>query len=346
MNHFQNPLRFLAVLLPAILAISLPARAIIDLNGNGIDDIWELEYGSGYNPNGTDGSGLTYLQESIAGLAPGNPNSYFRAAISASGTSVVVQWPSVAGKVYQIEARQSLTSGSWTAVGSATLGTGLTISSTIATLSPAYFYQIEVSDTNSSGDQLTEWEALQLGLDPNNPYSNGTVNGSGQPVSDYQYVVAALTATNVVSITATKPGATVPDADPASDTATITITRSGNLNSITIPLRVSGVAIPGSDYQALPASITLPVGKNSATLTVVPLAASHLLSGETVTVALGSSHQYLIGSSATATAVIYPSQTPNGTGLTGYYYASSIPLTPPPPISTPPLWRLPGPIPR
>lgn len=180
-----------------------------------------------------------------------------------------------------------------------------------------------VSDAYTGNNQLTNWEALQLGFNPANPYSNGQVDGNGQPISDYQYVLTALSATNIVTIAATKPGATIPDSGTATDTGVLTITRTGNLNAITVPLNITSTARPGTDYATLPASVTLPVGVNRATLTVTPLAGSQLLGGTPVTIGLTGSSTYTLGSSGSATVVIYPSATPSGTGLTGYYYASS-----------------------
>src|SRR5580704_9377198 len=51
---------------------------IIDLNGNGMGDIWEWTYNVyGINPNiDSDGDGFLNWQESIAGTDPLNANSY------------------------------------------------------------------------------------------------------------------------------------------------------------------------------------------------------------------------------------------------------------------------------
>ena len=41
---------------------------------------------------------------------------------------------------------------------------------------------------DTDGDGLNDWEEYQLGLDPFNAYSNGQLDGNGQPLSDYDYV--------------------------------------------------------------------------------------------------------------------------------------------------------------
>ena len=316
--------RFFAVLMSlCAVVVARPAQGMIDQNGNGMSDVWETIYGSGFDPNATDGSGMTYLQESLAGLAPGNPNSFLRASVSTSGTNMVVSWPSVAGKQYQLQASSVLAGGAWSAVGDPVSGTGLVLSSTLPMAAPASFFRVSVSDTDANADGVTDWEALQFHLDPANAYSNGHLDANGQPLSDFSYLTTALSATNVVTIVATKPGATIPDSGPATDAGLITITRSGNLNALTIPLQVSSPAASGTDYVALPSAVTLPMGVNSATLSVTPLASSHLLAGTPVVAAVAPSSAYQPGASGSATVILYPSTTPAGTGLTGFYYASS-----------------------
>src|SRR5579863_3421636 len=72
--------RLLTVLFAVALFLSCAPglRAqMVDLNGNGMSDIWELLYGaSGLNPSAdTDDDGMSNLQEAIAGTNPFDPNS-------------------------------------------------------------------------------------------------------------------------------------------------------------------------------------------------------------------------------------------------------------------------------
>ena len=70
---------------------------------------------------------------------------------------------------------------------------------------------------------------------------------------------------------------------------TFTITRSGSLtNPVTVAFAIGGTATAGTDYVAVPSSVTLPANAASATVTISPLADSLAEGDETVTVTLES----------------------------------------------------------
>jgi hypothetical protein len=65
----------------------------------------------------------------------------------------------------------------------------------------------------------------------------------------------------------------------------ITLTRSGPTTAeLVVPLTLSGSATNGIDYTALPASVTIPIGQSSTTVTIVPLADPLIEPEETVIV--------------------------------------------------------------
>ncbi len=165
---------------------------------------------------------------------------------------------------------------------------------------------------------------MQLGLDPTKASSSGQVDANGQPIGDYRYATNRLAAQNVITITAPSPSATVPDADPARDTGMFTLVRGGfPLNTITVQLGVGGTAAETLDYAPLARPIVFPVGVNTVTTTVTPLAASALKTGGSVTASLQAGAGYTVGSPNSASVIIYPTTTPSGTGLTGRYYNGS-----------------------
>jgi len=298
-------------ILAAILLclIAHTASAIVDLNANGMSDVWEMLYGTGLNPAvDLDGTGMTNLEKSIAGLNPYNSSSVFSASVtSGTGSNLLLSWPSVLGKQYQIQSAPSLTGGTWTGIGTALAGTGALMTGTVTRTGSANFYNISVSDVYDTGESpVSNWEALQLGLDPTNAYSNGYLNSINSPLTNYQYVSAALTSTNTLSIAATDPIAAIPVSNPATSTGLFTITRGGNLNAITVSLAVNSSAIAGSDYASLPASCTFPVGVNSVTIPVVPLAGSSLTTPTPLTLSVKPSAAYTLTASGSATVFLTP----------------------------------------
>jgi len=91
-----------------------------DLAANGTPQWWLAQYGwtSSFDAAATadaDGDGQNALQEFLAGTDPTDPASVLCARIEAgpSNGSILLSWPSIAGKTYRIEQATDL-AGSWT----------------------------------------------------------------------------------------------------------------------------------------------------------------------------------------------------------------------------------------
>jgi hypothetical protein len=102
------------------------------------------------------------------------------------------------------------------------------------------------------------------------------------------------------SITASDPAASE-GGDPGS--FTIQLNRPAT-NPVTVAYSIGGTATAGSDYQALPATVTIPAGQQQADLPVIPLSDNLVEPTETVTVTLQAGSDYLIGSPASASVDI------------------------------------------
>jgi subtilisin family serine protease len=90
---------------------------IVDTDLNGLPDWWEQTYfghllGTQASAD-ADGDGASNFAEWVAGTNPTNPASCLRLlAPSVSATdSIVIQWPSIAGKSYRLERATNLTAG-------------------------------------------------------------------------------------------------------------------------------------------------------------------------------------------------------------------------------------------
>ena len=170
-SFFAMPLpslRGLAVLL-ILLAARLGLAQMIDLNGNGMSDVWEWTYNAnGISPSAdADGDGFSNLQEAIAGTNPFNSNSYPRIPIMFSSPSnFSVTLPCALGKQYQLQSLATLGGTNWVVETNlvARSGTNVTLSAPAA--AAMKFYRVGIADVDTSGSGLNDWEKYQLGLDP------------------------------------------------------------------------------------------------------------------------------------------------------------------------------------
>jgi uncharacterized protein (DUF1800 family) len=307
---------------------------IIDLNGNGMDDIWEWTYNVyGINPNiDSDGDGFLNWQESIAGTDPLNANSYPHIpTIITSPTNVMVILPGYAGKLYTLQSITNLANPDWLMETNLELLSGTNVTLTVPIGPVMKIYRVGISDVDSDGTGLmNDWEKMQLGLSISNAESNGQEDFNGNAMSDYGYVTNMLSQQNVITIAAIDPTATEPDPGQKPDnTGLFTITRGGfPLDSITVRFGFggpgTGFASAGLDYSSLPVSVTLPAGSSSANVTVTPMANPGLQTPVIAQLLLlpSTNNTYTIGTESNAAVVIYPSPTANGTGLLGQYYTN------------------------
>ncbi|MBV9658942.1 MAG: DUF1800 family protein [Verrucomicrobia bacterium] len=281
---------------------------------------WQIRTAGDFNNDG-----LTNLQESRAGTDPFDPRSTLRITQIDYGTgTVTLHWPSVAGKQYQLYASTDPTQngGGWTPLGGPVAGTGKPMAATFSVTVAQRFFRIDVSDLDSDGDGVSDWEEIQLGLNPYSAYSDGVT-------PDYQRVVAALQATtNTITVTATDSFGSA----ASGDAGVFTITRTGRLDALTINYSLGGTATPGTDYTAPSGTVTLPLGAASATVRITPLANSAMTTPRTVILNVSAGASYTVGTPASATVSLAPRPTSGQvlqeiwTGL-AYGEVSLIPVT-------------------
>lgn len=121
----------------------------------------------------------------------------------------------------------------------------------------------------------------------------------------YQVHSAPVTFT---ALPAPLPTITVAASLPASKRGPIpgvfTFTRDHPIGSVTVPFSLGGTAIAGTDFEALPASVTLPDGALTSTLAVAPIEAAPDSISETLVLTLAGGAGYTLGSPASATLTI------------------------------------------
>src|SRR5215475_11558894 len=275
-------LRFCAVIF-ALAACGRIQAQKLDLNSNGMSDVWEQIYNAvAMDPNlDSDGDGVSNLRESIAGTDPFNANSVPRIPTTAhSGSNFSVTLPSELGKQYQLQSAQPQISGwtNWTVESTIIARTGTVVTLTAPIGATPKFFRVGIADVDTDGDGLNDWEEYQLGLDPTKAFSNNQLDPLGQPMGDYAYAASRMASQNAVTIVATDPTCVQPDPGQlAGDLGQFTITRGGfPLNAITVNLSTAGpgtgLATPGVDHLPLPTSVSFPPGVGSATVSVRPLA--------------------------------------------------------------------------
>jgi hypothetical protein len=120
---------------------------IVDADGDGMDDGWETTYLGGTNASSgaamedRDGDGFSNLHEYIAGTDPTNAASVLKVVqVSSPGTAsnFVLDWPSVAGKVYSVGWIADMMTPPWQ-----------TVASNITATPPMNVYTVSVTSVES-----------------------------------------------------------------------------------------------------------------------------------------------------------------------------------------------------
>ena len=99
--------------------------------------------------------------------------------------------------------------------------------------------------------------------------------------------------------------ATDGSASESGDTGTFVVSRSGpTTNALTVEYAIGGTATNGTDYQLIPASVTIPAGAESATITITPASDPSAEGDENVALTLTANPNYLIGAPGAAAVTI------------------------------------------
>ncbi len=282
------------VALGCLLGLPFASRAI-DQNANQQNDVWEMLYNASGLAAGTDTDGdkFSNAAESIAGTNPFDPLSYPAIdGLHVQPGHVTNAFYSQAGKKYTLQAATTL--GGWQTVSNST-GTGGTQEIPSAESgAPLGFYRLAVSDQDTDGDSLNDWEELAVGF---NPKTNHTQH---YDQTDNQRLTA--TTLNAMStVTVAVLDGEISERWP--DNGVVAIRRSSGFKPITVNFSVSGTAARDTDY-AMPAgtSIVMNAGVREVWVEFQPVAdALDGESTETITLTAAPGTNYVLGSPTVAT---------------------------------------------
>lgn len=290
--------RFLPLLILCGIAVT-PAWAGLDQDGNQLSDVWELFYDAPglVAGNDNDGDGYSNAQEEKAGTHPLQSASRPSLLIAPlPGDHVSVTWDGFAGKSYELWVRQDLDAGNWL-LATNPVGAGEAISWTIPTAALDHsFFRLGISDPDSDGDTLTDWEERLLGFNPGNTQSQRLWQ-----TTDDEQVVALWDDPSTVTVG-------VIDAEMREDwpdPAVFAIRRSGGLQPITVNFTLTGTATRGTDYTTLPGNqIRIPFGAREVWIKLAPTMDLPAEAPESAVLTLSPGGDYSLGSPIQATATI------------------------------------------
>src|SRR5207249_8712576 len=176
----RHPRRTIASLWIVLSIISAKSISGIDLNNDGMSDVWQQKYSvpSADASLDYDSTGLTNSQKSLLGLDPRNPNSRFHLEIvnDSANNQLHLRLDTVFGKLYQLESSNDLRN--WTPFNSAIAGTGSTVEIIQSLTGAQMFFRARfANDIDADGDGLTAWEEHELRTSDN----SSDTDGDGMP---------------------------------------------------------------------------------------------------------------------------------------------------------------------
>lgn len=157
------------------------------------------------------------------------------------------------------------------------------------------FVKLRPDHVDSDGDCVMDYEEQLLGLDPANPASTPRV-------ADLAAARKILASPSVVTLGVSAARAHEAEGVPAK----FTVFGSGGMGPLTVPYQVSGSALAGIDYTALPGSVRISAGQRVVEISVAPLADGILETQETVVLELQADEGYELGSPFQASVFQFP----------------------------------------
>jgi hypothetical protein len=167
---------FLVILIS--LGLGLPALSALDLNGDGMSDVWQKDHPAtiGLPAADPDGDGQTNLQESISYTHPTDSSSKLSANLQSTagnGSSLTLAWRAQATVLYQVEQSADLITwgpgeGLQPSYSSPTTGAALSVALAAGGAGTKRFWRLRAlgATPDTDGDLLNGWEETRLQSNP------------------------------------------------------------------------------------------------------------------------------------------------------------------------------------
>jgi len=147
------------------------------------------------------------------------------------------------------------------------------------------FFRLEVSQVDSDGDGLSDYEKVLLGLD-------SMISTTAPRLADLEVARRLLASPSTVNVGAT----TARGYEDGGQPAGFVVFRTGGIGPITVPYTISGSAVAGMDFVPLAGTASFPAGARSVKISVNPVAELETEPAEYVTLALSSGTGFVLGS--------------------------------------------------
>ncbi len=281
----------------ALLAAPASVTAL-DQNNNQQSDVWEMLFSApGLTSAGDqDADGWTNAAESGAGTNPFDAGSFPQAELGfAAGQGFSLIHPGLAGKHYMLLASDDLTT--FAPQGDAVAGTGHPLEWPLGQPDGREFFKVSISDADTDGDGVNDWEELSIGFDP------AISRTDRYPQTDSQRVSASLNVGGTLTASVYDNSCSERWPDPA----VLVLRRSGGLKPLTVGFTLGGTATRDVDFltSITGNTVSFAAGQREVFINVAPLADDEDEEAtETVELTIVSGAGYTVGAASTASVTI------------------------------------------
>ncbi|MDC0312222.1 DUF1800 family protein [bacterium] len=265
-----------SLLLITGLTISLGSDAAdVDLDGNGLDDVWELLYNAGglVADDDADGDGDSNVMEEEAGTNPLDRDSKLRVGnVDLSGSDATVTFAAQAGKRYKLLGGAISDGTDFTELGTLDAISEAGEISVTGLAAGVRFFQISAEDLDSDNDGIRDWSELQL-----DGYEPDSANSRDPFINDRGFLIQMLNAeTGAFQMTVIEAEGFENGGGGAPTPLKVRISRTGGVSPVTLFYTAAGSTDPAkepaveADYAALSGMVAFANGETAHDVEIVP----------------------------------------------------------------------------